>query len=129
MAARLLLVHSPLTGSATWALVAADLAGRGYEVGVPDLTGAVMDGPPYCVRQAEVIARSASGEPAVFIGHSGAGPLSGGARVPAPYWSSVARHCPARRGASAAMTARCSLPLPQPRAVRSITLGCEFRVA
>jgi hypothetical protein len=75
MAARLLLVHSPLTGSATWALVAADLAGRGYEVGVPDLTGTVMAGPPYCVRQAEVIARGASGPPAVLIGHSGAGPL------------------------------------------------------
>ena len=35
----------------------------------------------------------------------------------------------ARRGAFAAMTARCGPPLPQPRAVHSITLGCEFRVA
>jgi pimeloyl-ACP methyl ester carboxylesterase len=75
MAARLLLVHSPLAGSATWDLVAPDLAGRGCEVGVPDLTGTVMAGPPYCVRQAGVIARSASGQPAVLIGHSGAGPL------------------------------------------------------
>jgi len=75
MAARLLLVHSPLVGPATWALVAADLAGRGCEVSVPDLTGTVMAGPPYCLRQAEVIARTASGQPAILIGHSGAGPL------------------------------------------------------
>jgi hypothetical protein len=75
MVARLLLVHSPLVGSATWDLVAADLIGHGCEAGVPDLTGTVMAGPPYCLRQAEVIARSASGRPAVLIGHSGAGPL------------------------------------------------------
>ncbi len=75
MGARLLLVHSPLVGRATWDLVAADLAGRGYQVGVPDLTGTVAAGPPYCSRQAEVIARSASGEPAILIGHSGAGSL------------------------------------------------------
>lgn len=75
MAARLLLVHSPLVGRATWDLVAADLAGRGYQVGVPDLTGTVAAGPPYCSRQAEVIASSAAGEPAILIGHSGAGPL------------------------------------------------------
>ena len=75
MVARLLLVHSPLVGSATWDLVAADLAGRGCEVDVPDLTGTVTAGPPYCSRQAEVIARSASGQPAILVGHSGAGPL------------------------------------------------------
>jgi hypothetical protein len=76
MAARLLLVHSPLVGPATWDLVAADLAGgRGCDVGVPDLTGTVVAGRPYCLRQAEVIARSASGRPAILIGHSGAGPL------------------------------------------------------
>src|SRR5215471_2576885 len=75
MAARLLLVHSPLVGRATWELVAADLAGRGYQVGVPDLPGTVAGAPPYCPRQAEVIARSASGEPAIIIGHSGAGSL------------------------------------------------------
>ena len=75
MTARLLLVHSPLVGCATWDLVAADLAGRGDEVGVPDLTGTLTAGPPYCRRQAQVIARSASGRPAILIGHSGAGPL------------------------------------------------------
>src|SRR5215472_2402649 len=75
MDARLLLVHSPLVGRATWDLVADDLAGRGCRVGVPDLTGTVAAGPPYFSRQAEVIADSASGEPAILIGHSGAGPL------------------------------------------------------
>jgi len=75
MAARLLLVHSPLVGPATWELVAADLAGHGYQVSVPDLTATVVAGPPYCSRQAEVIARGSSGQPAILIGHSGAGPL------------------------------------------------------
>jgi hypothetical protein len=75
MAGRLLLVHSPLVGSQTWDLVAADLAGGGAEVGVPDLTETIATGPPYCVRQAEVIARSACGQPAILVGHSGAGPL------------------------------------------------------
>jgi hypothetical protein len=75
MVARLLLVHSPLVGSATWDLVAEDLAGHGCEVGVPDLTGTVTAGPPYCSRQADVIARSAAGQPATLVGHSGAGPL------------------------------------------------------
>ncbi len=75
MAPTLLFVHSPLVGSGTWDQVAADLSGRGYEVGAADLTGTVAAGPPYCLRQAEVIARSASGPPAILIGHSGAGPL------------------------------------------------------
>ena len=75
MTARLLLVHSPLVGPTTWDLVAADLTERGYEVSVPDLTGTVTGGPSYCARQAAAIARSASGRPAVLVGHSGAGPL------------------------------------------------------
>ena len=75
MAPQLLLVHSPLVGVATWDLVAADLAGHGWDVAVPDLTGTIAAGPPYRLRQAGVIARSASGRPAVLIGHSGAGSL------------------------------------------------------
>src|SRR5579859_3936414 len=75
MDAWLLLVHSPLVGRATWDLVAADLARRGYRVGVPDLTGTVTERPPYCSRQAELIAASAAGQPAILVGHSGAGPL------------------------------------------------------
>lgn len=75
MAGRLLLVHSPLVGRATWDLVAADLDRAGYELDVPDLTGTVNGGPPYCLRQAQVIAHSTAGQPAILIGHSGAGPL------------------------------------------------------
>src|SRR5579863_4459995 len=75
MGGPVLLVHSPLVGRATWDLVAAGLAGSGYQVSVPDLTGTVAAGPPYFSRQAEVIARSASAQPAILIGHSGAGPL------------------------------------------------------
>ena len=75
MAPQLLLVHSPLVGRETWEPVAAELAGRGWPVAVPDLTGTLATGPPYATRQAEVIARSAAGQPAVLIGHSGAGPL------------------------------------------------------
>jgi hypothetical protein len=71
----MVLVHSPLVGSAAWELVGAELAGRGYQVSAPDLTATVSAGPPYCVRQAEVIARGASGQPSILIGHSGAGPL------------------------------------------------------
>ena len=72
---KLLLVHSPLVGPASWDLVAAGLAGRGYEVTMPGLTGTLTAGPPYVSRQAEVIARAAAGQPAVLIGHSGSGPL------------------------------------------------------
>jgi len=75
---RLVLVHSPLVGPATWDLVAPLLAKQGYEVRVPDLTGALAAGEPYCSRQAGLVAGSAmtgSATPAVLIGHSGAGAL------------------------------------------------------
>jgi hypothetical protein len=75
MAVKLLLVHSPLVGPASWDAVAVGLAGRGYEVSLPDLTGTLTAGPPFVTRQAEAIARAAAGRPAVLIGHSGAGPL------------------------------------------------------
>lgn len=75
MHARLLLVHSPLVGCGAWEPAARDLAGDGYAVSVPDLTGTVTAGPPYHLRQARVIADSAGGQPAILIGHSGAGPL------------------------------------------------------
>src|SRR5437764_14962546 len=75
MQARLLLVHSPLVGCGTWAPVADALARDGYAVAVPDLAGAIAAGPPYHLRQAQVIADSAAGQPAILIGHSRAGPL------------------------------------------------------
>jgi len=75
MQTRLLLVHSPLVGCGTWEPVADELAGDGYAVSVPDLAGAVAAGPPYHVRQAQLIADSAAGQPAILIGHSRGGPL------------------------------------------------------
>jgi pimeloyl-ACP methyl ester carboxylesterase len=75
MRARLLLVHSPLVGSGTWEPVADELAGAGYAVTVPDLAGAIAAGPPYHLRQAQVIAGSAVGQPVILVGHSRAGPL------------------------------------------------------
>lgn len=73
--ALLLLVHSPLVGCGTWSQVAAELAADGYAVTVPDLAITVTAGPPYHLRQAQVIAESAAGQPAILIGHSRAGPL------------------------------------------------------
>jgi pimeloyl-ACP methyl ester carboxylesterase len=75
MEACLVLVHSPLVGCGTWQPVAKDLAADGYAVAVPDLGGTVTAGPPYHPRQAEVVAGRAAGQPALLVGHSGAGPL------------------------------------------------------
>ena len=75
MHARLLLVHSPLVGCGTWEPVARELAADGFAVTVPDLTGTLTAGPPYHLRQVQVIAGSAAGQPVVLIGHSRAGPL------------------------------------------------------
>ncbi|HEX4094421.1 MAG TPA: alpha/beta hydrolase [Trebonia sp.] len=71
----LLLVHSPLVGASTWEPVARRLADDGYAVTLPDLVGTLTAGPPYHQRQAQVIADSAAGRPAILVGHSGAGPL------------------------------------------------------
>jgi hypothetical protein len=83
MVGRLLLVHSPLTGPQTWDAIAPHLAEPGRPVAIPDLTSTVAAGPPYGERQVELIARGAVGQPAVLVGHSGAGPLlaAAGARL------------------------------------------------
>src|SRR5260370_27004459 len=116
MASWLLLVHSPLVGSATWDLVAADMAGGGWEVAVPDLTGTVTAGRPYCLRQAEVIARSASGQPAILIGPSGAGPLPAPAGAPLNYppGSGLSPACPSSPGVIAIETGAAGLAPPSP---------------
>lgn len=75
MQARLLLVHSPLVGCGTWEPIAGELAGDGYAVTVPDLADAIAERPPYHLRQAQVIADSAAGQPVILVGHSRAGPL------------------------------------------------------
>ena len=58
---RLLLVHSPLAGPASWDLIAPALAEPGRPVTIPDLTSTIAAGPPWCSRQAELIARAAAG--------------------------------------------------------------------
>ncbi len=75
MADRLVLVHSPLVGRSVWEPVAAELAGCGYKLSLPDLAGAIAAGPPYCLRQAQAIASGAGDGPAILVGYSGAGPL------------------------------------------------------
>jgi Alpha/beta hydrolase family len=68
-------VHSPLVGPATWDGVVDVLTGLGYRCEVPDLTGTLADGPPYCTRQVEIITRGIGAGPVVLVGHSGAGAL------------------------------------------------------
>lgn len=75
MGARLLLVPSPLVGSATWEPVATDLAAAGYTVTVPDLAGTLAAGPTYHLRQAQVVAGSAAGREVILVGYSRAGSL------------------------------------------------------
>jgi hypothetical protein len=58
---RLLLVHSPLVVPASWDLIAPALAEPAREVTIPDLTSTIAAGPPWCSRQAELIARAAAG--------------------------------------------------------------------
>jgi hypothetical protein len=58
---RLLLVHSPLVGPASWDLIAPALAEPARQVTIPDLTSTIAAGPPWCSRQAELIARAAAG--------------------------------------------------------------------
>ncbi|CAN5229893.1 hypothetical protein BH20ACT24_BH20ACT24_14260 [soil metagenome] len=75
------LIHSPLVGPATWALVAQALAHRGADVVVPDLRSADqgLDDPPHWPRHARAVAsavEAALGKgPLVLVAHSGAGPL------------------------------------------------------
>ena len=75
MGARLLLVPSPLVGSATWEPVATDLAAAGYTVTVPDLAGTLAAGPTYHLRQAQVVAGRAAGREVILVGYSRAGSL------------------------------------------------------
>ena len=51
------------------------LADGGYDVKIADLGGALAQGPPYNHGLVDVIARCVADEPAILIGHSGAGAL------------------------------------------------------
>jgi pimeloyl-ACP methyl ester carboxylesterase len=76
MDSSVLLVHSPLVGPSSWTAAARILAGRGFAVAVPDLTGLAVttDRPRWRVAVDTV---AAAAEPldgtVAVVGHSGAG--------------------------------------------------------
>src|SRR5437762_1429093 len=76
------LVHSPLVGPFTWALVADVLKKRGIEVAVPVLRNDQYEhrtGIPYWKQHALVVKNALASYPLdrslILVGHSGAGPL------------------------------------------------------
>jgi hypothetical protein len=70
-----LLVHSPAVGPSTWRWVADSLRSQGHDVVVPSLIPAAQAGDPSRFAEAAAASVNARGEPAVIVGHSGAGPL------------------------------------------------------
>lgn len=70
---KLVLLHSPLVGPATWGAVAPLLQARGHDVAVPDLTPIMAEEGPYYPALAE--AAAAITDPVVLVAHSGAGAL------------------------------------------------------
>jgi pimeloyl-ACP methyl ester carboxylesterase len=75
----LLLIHSPLVGSATWEPVARRLRTRRWRVIVPRIVDTNGENLPYWDRHArsvaEAIEHKALHSTVVLVGHSGAGPL------------------------------------------------------
>jgi pimeloyl-ACP methyl ester carboxylesterase len=73
------LIHSPLVGPYTWALVADAMGRRGIRAVVPNLHEQVQAGTPFWAQHASAVARAlapeAESEPVVLVGHSGAGML------------------------------------------------------
>ncbi len=71
------LVHSPLVGPFTWALMADELRQRGHHVLVPELANPTEG--PFWPRHADSVAHALAdlpaAEPVMLVGHSGAGPL------------------------------------------------------
>ncbi len=74
-----ILIHSPLVGPLTWALVAEKLSQRGYPTLTPALPDARSITPPYWQAHAESVAQAAHAisinESIVLVSHSGAGAL------------------------------------------------------
>jgi hypothetical protein len=71
---KLVLLHSPLVGPATWKAVAPLLQARGHDVALPDLVPIMAEAGPYYPALAEAAAAAIS-DPAILIAHSGAGAL------------------------------------------------------
>ena len=73
------LVHSPLVGPLTWALVADELRHRDIEVVVPSLYDVEDAGAPYWKQHAAAVMQALKSVSAdrrlILVGHSGAGPL------------------------------------------------------
>jgi hypothetical protein len=73
------LIHAPLVGPYTWALVADELRGLAYSVTVPELTSPANINRPYWQRHAQAVADALASEPRskplILVAHSGAGPL------------------------------------------------------
>ncbi len=73
------LVHSPLVGPFTWALVAQELERKQFAVIVPALTTKLSSDKPYWKQHADAVAQAIQSlpldEPVVLVAHSGAGML------------------------------------------------------
>jgi hypothetical protein len=72
--ARFFLLHSPVVGPTTWKWVSEELQGMGHEVGI------LVISPPATFRGweevvEEVVAQVTGQDDAIFVAHSGAGPL------------------------------------------------------
>lgn len=105
--ARLLLLHSPLTGPEVWGRLAPELRSQGRGVGVPAVRD--DDRPPYAARYVAAVVRQVDPQdgPAVLVAHSGAGPLVGmlgaalrAARVPVAGYALVDAGLPRPGGAT-----------------------------
>ncbi len=73
------LIHSPLVGPYTWALVAEELRQRGYPVVVPELSSPAKASQPYWQLHAQAVVEALQEIPAelplLLVAHSGAGPI------------------------------------------------------
>lgn len=77
MAVKLVLLHSPLLGPGTWRALEPRLQARGFEISVPDFSGAMAGSPPYyagMVATARAVIDDASAA-TFLVAHSGAGAL------------------------------------------------------
>lgn len=73
------LIHSPLVGPYTWALVADEVRRRGHEAVVPSLYDIPDDNSPYWQRHGLTVRRALEPVPTdrvvILVAHSGAGPM------------------------------------------------------
>jgi hypothetical protein len=108
------LVHAPVLGPGSWAMVAGELARRGHQVTVLSLAGFTEGRPPYVprlVRRATEQIAEEAGPDAVLVVHSGAG-------VFAPYLAeAIAGRC------QAVVFADAGLP---PESGNAIVVEAEF---